>query len=77
MLLLLLLWIFIGTVGFIAAVCVRLAVGAARIREALKIPAVPMLVPTSAEQVPAELAAFLAEVVPALSQLGFVAVASV
>ena len=66
-----------------AAICVGGAIGVTlliytlRMRNLLAIPAQPILVPTAAEQIPADMADFLAQVVPALHELGFVAAASV
>jgi len=61
----------------VGAVAVMLAFHTLRIRAAYAIPARPLLVPTTSEQIPADMAAFLAQVVPALHELGFVTVASV
>jgi hypothetical protein len=60
-----------------SAIAVMFAIYAVRIRTASSIPAQPLLVPTAAEQIPPDMAEFLAEVVPALHELGFVAAASV
>jgi hypothetical protein len=59
------------------AIGIMLALHTSEIREAFAIPARPLLVPTTTEQIPPDLAAFLAQVVPALNDLSFVAVASV
>jgi hypothetical protein len=59
------------------AISVMLVLHTLRIRAAYAIPAMPLLVPTVGEQIPPDLADFLAQVVPALHELGFVAVASV
>ena len=65
------------------AICVSAAIGVMltfytfRIRATYAIPAVPLLVPTAAEQIPPDMAEFLAAVVPALNELGFIGVASV
>jgi hypothetical protein len=75
--------VFIVTIFLTAVVCVTgafaimLAVTTSHIRQAYAIPARPLLMPTTTEQIPPDLAAFLAQVVPALNDLGFAAVASV
>ena len=61
----------------VAVVGIMLAFHALRIRALYAIPAHPLLVPTSAEQIPPDLAEFLARVVPALHALAFETVASV
>src|SRR4051794_31599162 len=61
----------------ISAVAVMMVAFALRIRAASSIPAQPLLMPTAAAQIPPDVAEFLAAVVPALHELGFVAAASV
>ncbi len=61
----------------IATIGVMLLFHTLRIRALFAIPAQPLLVPTAAEQVPPDMTEFLAQVVPALHELGFVAAASV
>jgi hypothetical protein len=60
-----------------SAIAVMLALHTTHIRHALASPARPLLVATAAEQIPPDLAEFLAQAVPALNKLGFAAVASV
>jgi len=59
------------------AIGVMLAWHALRIRSLYAIPVRPLLVATAVEQIPPDLAGFLAQVVPTLHELGFVTVASV
>lgn len=64
-------------VCLLATVGVMLAFHTLRVRAGFAIPARPQLVPTAAEQIPPDLAGFLAQVVPALHEFGFETVASV